>query len=112
MTESCEPFDQVVIDNEPYPVTRMNLALFKHFGRNALYDHCYISYPNGKNVYIWAHSSQFDRFAQLAVEHSAQIVLNKTNPSDIDKEHYVADLTDDLDDIDAFAGRWLEEQAQ
>lgn len=97
MGERSEPFGEITIGEETIAVTRENLVLNRYLGANAVYDHCFITKPDGSGGILWAHHSLFEKYVALAEQHHAPISLNIPEPSDSRKEDYVRHTTEDLE---------------
>jgi hypothetical protein len=110
MSETNEPFAEVVIAGETVPVTRDNLTLYRYLGANAVYDHCYVDRPDNKpGGYIWVHYDHFERFAKLAEEHQSELYLNITTTSEFDATNYFTDSTKDLRQTETIPEDWITE---
>lgn len=110
MGEIDKPFAEISIGGENCPVTRDNLAVYRHIGKNAMYDHCYVRKPDGSGGgYIWNDHPGFEKYVELAQEHEARIFLNIPEPSDLDIKYYIKNALFDLENTTTLPPEWLDE---
>lgn len=104
MSEKLPEFANINFDGERVGATRENVIIYTHLGRHALYDHVFITHPNGEyGAYVWAqHPPENPNYIQLALaaeEHQAEMHLNIQEPSPKDVEAFIKVTTRDLEEF-------------
>jgi len=99
-----ESFATINVEGEQYEVGQHNATLYKHLGQTAL-DHVFVSIGESAGIYVWENNAGYEDLAKAVVENECMLVLNISEPSDMDVKAYIKHNKADLNIIP----EWLPE---
>jgi len=73
---------------ERFEATKENLSVFRHIGKYALYNHCFLEINGNQGIYIWAEMEGHDDLASVAVENECALHLNIQEVADVDRKAF------------------------
>lgn len=93
MSEQLNEFAYINFDGETVAATRENTIIYMHLGRNALYDHVFVTWSEREiGAYIWAQeppeNPNFVALLHAAEENECEMHVNIQSPSERDVEAF------------------------
>ena len=93
---------------ESIELTALNVAVYRHMGALALFDHVFITTGESSGIYVWCHEEGHKDMEDAALGANPPVPIHDRlqRVSKFDEENYVTEAIEDLASTDSYPEEW------